>query len=258
MPLSAPSSTESACGTNALKILSPYPAVLRNYYEALFGALGPQGWWPARTPFEVIVGAILTQNTAWVNVKTAIDNLRRERLLSPAALDRVPFAKLARLIRPSGYFRQKARKLKAFVRFLREEYAGSLRRMFRVPTMELREKLLAVHGVGPETADSILLYAGRHPIFVVDAYARRILERHGLAQPRQSYDEIRELFESNLPREAALFNEYHALIVQVGKKWCRAKETLCGECPLGPFLPAKEKREYVTLTPADASGVVPR
>src|SRR5208283_1415869 len=141
------------------------PHTLQLYYDALFRAHGSQHWWPGRTRFEVIVGAILTQNTSWTNVERAIRNLRREKLLSPAAIARVSPARLARLIRSSGYFRQKARKLKAFVRFLRDAHQGSLTKMLRTPTAVLREQLLAVHGIGPETADSILLYAGKHPVF---------------------------------------------------------------------------------------------
>lgn len=208
-----------------------------DFYPVLAAALGPQHWWPAKTPFEVIVGAILTQSTAWTNVEKAIINLRRERMLTPRALEAVPLARLAKLVRPSGYFRQKARKLKAFVSFLRKEYRGSLAQMFRTPTAELREKLLAVHGIGPETADSILLYAGEHPVFVVDAYTKRVLVRHGLVSEKAGYEEMRALFESNLPRETKLYNEYHALLVQVGKHWCRPREARCAECPLGKFLP---------------------
>lgn len=222
---------------------------LRAYHDSLFVALGPQHWWPASKsggPFEVIVGAILTQSTAWSNVERAIANLRRARRLTPRAIERVPLPRLARLIRPSGYFRQKAKKLKAFVRFLRAGYGGSLARMFRTPTAELREQLLAVHGIGPETADSILLYAGRHPVFVVDAYTRRVLLRHGLIAekptrllPGSSYEEMRAFFESSLPRDAQLFNEFHALLVHVGKDWCRPREPKCDTCPLRPFLPAE-------------------
>ena len=211
---------------------------LAQYYRALYSAMGPQGWWPARTPFEVIVGAILTQNTAWTNVERAIANLRRERLLTPVALERVNRRRLERLIRSSGYFRQKARKLKEFVRFLRRDYGGSLARMFRTPTEELRERLLAVHGIGRETADSILLYAGGHGVFVVDAYTHRILVRHGLAGERAGYEEVRALFESSLPRDTATYNEFHGLIVNVGKNWCRTREPRCQECPLQPFLPS--------------------
>jgi endonuclease-3 related protein len=200
--------------------------------------LGPQHWWPARTPFEVILGAILTQNTNWTNVERAIANLRRERLLSPLAIERVPLGHLAILVRPSGYFRLKAKKLKAFVHFLRREYGGSLARMFRTPTAELRKKLLGVHGIGPETADSILLYAGSKDVFVVDSYTKRILTRHGWADEKAEYEEMRALLENNLPRDLALYNEFHAQFVQVGKNWCRPREPRCGECPLGHFLEA--------------------
>lgn len=217
-------------------------AVLRSYYETLAKTLGPMHWWPARTPFEVIVGAILTQNTAWRNVERAIANLRRERLLAPRAIERVSTQRLARLVRPSGYFRQKAKKLKAFVRFLRNEYAGSLTRMFATPTLELRERLLGVFGIGRETADSILLYAGGHAIFVVDAYTHRILGRHGLTPVeranRSDYEAVRSLFETHLPRDARLYNELHALLVNVGKNWCRSREPRCSECPLRSHLPA--------------------
>ena len=221
--------------------------VLPRFYQTLAAALGPMHWWPARTRFEVIVGAILTQNTAWRNVERAISNLRRTRMLTPQALERLPLGKLARLVRPSGYFRQKAKKLKALVRFLRENFSGSLARMFRTPTAELRAKLLAVHGIGPETADSILLYAGNHPVFVVDAYTRRILLRHGLVEEKAGYEEVRQVFESALPRDAKLFNEFHALLVNVGKNWCRPQQPRCDQCPLGPFLvsgplPAPESR----------------
>jgi endonuclease III related protein len=211
--------------------------ILHDYYDALFEKHGPQSWWPGRTRFEVIVGAILVQNTSWSNVERAIVALRRERLLTPAEIERLPQAKLAGLIRSSGYFRQKARKLKAFVRFLRQNYASSLTKMFRIPTDELREQLLTVHGIGPETADSILLYAGEHPVFVVDAYTRRVLERHGLVHEKATYEEIRRLLENSLPKRVSLFNEYHALIVYTGKHFCKPRAPLCSACPLSPFLP---------------------
>jgi endonuclease III related protein len=212
-------------------------AALRTYYDALFAAHGPQHWWPGRTAFEIIAGAILTQNTSWSNVESALRNLRREKLLTPRAMEEVPFARLARLIRSSGYFRQKAKKLKCFVRFVRSQYGGSLAEMFRTPTAALREKLLSIHGIGPETADSILLYAGKHPVFVVDAYTRRLLERHNLAAPSQSYEEIRQLFERSVPGGAPLYNEFHALIVRTGKEHCRTQNPRCSECPLYSFLP---------------------
>jgi endonuclease III related protein len=210
--------------------------VLHAYYDALFVAHGPQHWWPGRTRFEVIVGAILTQNTSWTNVERAIRALREKRLLTVGAMEQVSVRELARLIHSSGYFRQKARKLKEFVRFLRSQHHGSLSKMFQTPTAVLREQLLAVHGIGPETADSILLYAGKHPVFVVDAYTRRILQRHGLARGKESYEDIRKLFEKSLPANRKLFNEYHALIVHAGKHYCRAKAPLCSSCALRPHL----------------------
>lgn len=220
---------------------APNGAVLRSYLETLSKTLRPMRWWPARTPFEVIVGAILTQNTAWQNVEKAIRNLRREHLLTPRAIENVSGQRLARLVRPSGYFRQKTKKLKAFVRFLRKEYGGSLARMFKTPTLELRERLLNVHGIGRETADSILLYAGGHPIFVVDAYTHRILGRHGLAPGKPAgkpdYEAVRSLFETNLPLDARVYNEFHALLVNVGKNWCRSREPRCFACPLQRYLP---------------------
>jgi endonuclease-3 related protein len=210
--------------------------ILPRYFDALFRAHGEQHWWPGRTPFEIVVGAILVQNTAWVNAARAIANLRQAKLLTPSAIETVPRPKLARLIRSSGYFRQKARKLKAFVMFLRKEHRGSLGAMFRTPSATLREQLLAVHGIGPETADSILLYAGNHPVFVVDAYTRRILQRHGLAAGKESYEEIRGLFEKSLPNDSQLFNEFHALIVRTGKLHCRSRAPLCSQCALRPLL----------------------
>lgn len=212
---------------------------LAQFYEALNTEIGPLDWWPGETRFEVIVGAILTQSTAWSNVERAIANLRREGLLDARALGRVPIRRLERLVRPSGYFRQKARKLKAFVRFLEREFGGSLDRMFRQPTATLRDKLLAVHGIGPETADSILLYAGKHPIFVIDAYTRRILSRHEVLGVEASYQQAQDVFHRHLPREVPLFNQYHALLVETGKRWCRPREAQCEACPLGSFLERK-------------------
>ena len=213
-------------------------ATLMRYFAAMSEVLGPMHWWPAKTPFEVIVGAILTQNTAWTNVERAVANLRSAQLLTPEAILGARMSRLAALVRPSGYFRQKAKKLKSFVRFLQREYGGSLKRMFDTPSGILRGKLLSVHGIGPETADSILLYAGNHPVFVVDAYTHRIFSRHGITNGKPQYENVRELFESALPRDSQLLNEFHALIVNTGKNWCRKNEPLCAECPLGPLLPA--------------------
>ena len=212
------------------------PPPLDEYYNSLFTAFGPQHWWPGDTQFEVIVGAILTQNTSWTNVERAIANLRVARLLSPRAIEQVPLRRLQGLIRPSGYFRQKARKLKAFSHFLRIEYGGSLKRMFDTPTITLREKLLGVFGIGPETADSILLYAGDHAVFVVDAYAKRMLARHGWTGEEARYEDVRWLFERHSPGNSRWFNEFHALIVNAGKNFCRRQEPLCGHCPLGRYL----------------------
>lgn len=211
--------------------------VLRDYFHALFDAHGPQHWWPGRSRFEVIVGAILTQSTSWNNVEAAMRNLRAARLMTPLAIEKSSPGKIAKLIRPSGYFRQKAKTLRAFAHFLFANYGGSLSRMFRTPTEALRKQLLSVHGIGAETADSILLYAGQHPVFVIDAYTRRVLERHNLAAPKQTYEALRALFESSLPREPQLFNEFHALIVHTGKHHCRKTNPACPACPLNVFLP---------------------
>lgn len=200
-------------------------------YRALRRRFGPQGWWPGETPLEVIVGAILTQNTAWRNVERAVAALKEARLLSVRGLAGIPRARLARLVRPSGYFNQKAAALKAFSRFLARGYGGSLARMGREPTAALREKLLAVRGIGPETADSILLYAFDRPVFVVDAYTARVLSRHGIAAPRARYGDLQRLIAARIPRRRALYNEFHALFVRVGKEFCR-KTPRCGGCPL--------------------------
>jgi endonuclease-3 related protein len=219
-------------------------SLLHFYFDALFAAYGPQDWWPGRSRFEVIVGAILTQNTSWKNVEQAIANLRRASLLSPLAIRSIPVQKLARHIRPSGYFRQKAKTLKGFVAFLFASYAGSLDRLLAMPTVALRGQLLALRGIGPETADSILLYAGKHPVFVVDAYLRRILERHsllpaGFAGGRTGYEQVRSLLESELPADSQLFNEFHALIVRAGKQFCHKRNPACSDCALKTFLPGR-------------------
>lgn len=171
---------------------------LRAYYKTLFQVWGRQHWWPARTRFEVIVGAYLTQNTAWTSAERALRSLRTAKVLTVQSISSTPLRRLGSLIRSAGYFRQKARSLKTFVAYLNERYGGSLTRMFNQPTAKLREELLALNGVGPETADSILLYAGQHPVFVVDAYTRRILDRHNILPANAPYEEIRELFERAL------------------------------------------------------------
>jgi endonuclease-3 related protein len=206
---------------------------LRDIYAYLFARFGPQHWWPQSDgAFEIIIGAILTQNTAWTNVEKAMTNLRRARLLTPDALNRVTEKRLASLIRPSGYFNLKAKKLKAFARFLFDKHHGKLSHLFKQDTAQLRDELLAVYGIGPETADSITLYAARHPIFVVDAYTRRIFARLGLARDDVTYDEMQELFMRHLPHDEPMFNEYHALIVALGKDICKKTKPKCSECPL--------------------------
>ncbi len=204
---------------------------LRAIYRALAAHFGPQRWWPARTRFEMMVGAILTQNTAWTNVERAIARLRRARALEPRRLHAAPLPELAEWIRPAGYFNVKARRLRAFTGWLIEAHGGSVNRLFRTPPDRLRADLLAINGIGPETADSMLLYAGGHPVFVVDAYTRRFLIRHGWLREGASYDETAEVFTRRLPRDAALFNEFHALIVALGKQYCRATPR-CDACPL--------------------------
>jgi endonuclease-3 related protein len=252
------------------------PDELRRFYQVLHQAWGPQHWWPADTRFEIMVGAYLTQNTAWTNVERALANLRTARAMSVAGIRDIKLSRLERLIRPSGYFRQKAKRLKTFVAFLDQKYGGSLDALFSQPTDRLREELLSLNGVGPETADSILLYAGNHPVFVVDAYTRRILDRHQILPEHSDYEEIRELFEHALapvaheqektPADSAprrnsgfhgaahppsrmstarrtalvqVYNEMHGLIVGVGKHYCRKAKARCEGCPLKPFLPGK-------------------
>ena len=251
---------------------------VRMYYRTLSRAWGAQHWWPAETRFEVIVGAYLTQNTAWTNVERALGNLRKAstNLLSLEGIRQVRLTRLERLIRPSGYFRQKARRLKTFVAFLDKNYGGSLDKLFSQPTDKLRGELLNLNGVGPETADSILLYAGNHAVFVVDAYTRRIFERHAILRQKTDYEEIRKFFQQALAplareqermpaslagqsdriRGAAhrpspmsrasrtalvqVYNEMHGLIVGVGKHHCGKSQPKCDECPLQRFLPGVE------------------
>jgi endonuclease III related protein len=257
------------------QIQADQPNVLRDYYHALYTAWGAQHWWPGETPFEVIVGAYLTQNTSWTNVERALANLRTAGVLSVGGIRGIRLSRLQRLIRPSGYFRQKAARIKTFVSFLNREYGGSLEKMFSQPTAKIREQLLSLNGVGPETADSILLYAGNHPVFVVDAYTRRVLDRHNVLRANADYEEIRQLFEHALqaianeqgrPRRLILslptgfpstahppsamstakrnalvqvYNEMHGLLVGVGKHFCGKSQAKCDGCPLQPFLPER-------------------
>jgi len=203
-------------------------------YDKLNSHFGDLHWWPAETAFEVIVGAILTQNTAWKNVERAVENLKALSLLEPQLLYETDSRVLEDLLRPAGYFRIKTFRLKNFLHFLTSHYSWNLEKMFSENLWQLRQKLLAVNGIGKETADSILLYAGNQPIFVIDAYTRRIFQRHGLIAANISYDALQTFFMSSLPKEASLYNQYHALIVNTGKTYCRTVP-LCEECPLKSF-----------------------
>jgi endonuclease III related protein len=204
---------------------------LMGIYNRLFACYGPQHWWPAETYFEVIVGAILTQSAAWTNVEKGIFNLKRDRALSPEALRRLPQSELAGLIYPCGYYNAKAVKLKAFATWFGDRFQDNLEKMFSEDTGSLRKDLLEVHGIGEETADSILLYAGNKPIFVIDAYTRRIVNRLGLKPRGDRYVDYQNLFSRNLPREVLMFNEYHALLVALGKETCH-KQPRCDSCCL--------------------------
>jgi endonuclease-3 related protein len=204
---------------------------LLEIYHRLYTAFGPQHWWPGESRFEMIVGAILTQNTAWKNVEKAISSLKENSVLNPTAMKAIPQPELALLIRSSGFFNLKAARLKAWVSFLFDEYKGSLDRMFAEEGGRLREKLLAVKGLGPETVDSILLYAGHYPFFVVDAYTRRVFSRHSRVDPNDTYQGVQAFFMDRLPADPPLYNEYHALIVHLSKLFCK-KEPTCEGCPL--------------------------
>ena len=204
---------------------------LTEIYRLLYEQFGPQHWWPGQTRFEVITGAILTQNTNWANVEKAIANLKSAEYLTPEKLHSLDHAQLANLIRPAGYFNIKAKRLKTFINWLFENYNGELTELESIDTDHLRAELLAIKGIGRETADSILLYAFDRPIFVIDAYTARTVFRHELIAPDADYEQLREFFESSLPADAQLFNEYHALLVKVGKEFCRPKAR-CPGCPL--------------------------
>jgi endonuclease-3 related protein len=206
-------------------------------YRKLYRRFGPQSWWPGDTPFEVSVGAILTQNTSWSNVEHAIRNLKTCNLLSPHGLYGLSFRELALLIKPAGYFNVKAHRMKCFLDFLMNEYHGKMENMGREEVNHLREKLLRIRGIGPETADSILLYALEKPVFVIDAYTKRVLSRHRIMSSDRSYDEFQELFHRSIRRDVQLYNEYHALFVRVGKTFCKKSNPLCGHCPLNDLLP---------------------
>jgi endonuclease III related protein len=208
--------------------------VLKEIFEVLYSAFGAQNWWPAETELEMMVGAILTQNTNWNNVEKAVDNLRKRDLLSVAGLRDIPISLLAEYIRPAGYYNIKARRLKNLIGLIEAEHGGDIDGFFSLDTDTLRAELLSVRGIGRETADSIVLYGAGRPLFVIDAYTYRILARHGIIQEEAGYDEIQSLFMDNLPHDVELFKEFHALIVKTGKLYCR-KKPLCTTCPLTTF-----------------------
>ncbi len=204
---------------------------LKHLYKLLFERFGHRNWWPAESPFEVCVGAILTQNTSWKNVEKAINNLKEAECLDAFQLYETPVEELAGIIRPAGYFNVKSKRLRNFINHLVEHHEGSLDKMFQASVEDLRTELLYINGIGRETADSMILYAANKPIFVVDVYTRRALERHDMIGGKADYDEIRELFESNLEPDVALFNDFHAQLVAVGSNYCGRKPK-CSGCPL--------------------------
>jgi endonuclease-3 related protein len=217
--------------------------LLRQFYDRLFESYGPQGWWPARTRWEVICGAILTQNTTWRNAALAIKNLRQAGALSLRRMQQVSREELETLIRPAGFYRRKARALHSIADWIAKEHRGSLDALFAQNPEVSRARLLALTGIGPETADAILLYAGKHPTFVADAYTRRVLTRHGLLPASADYDSAREFLHRHLPREEKLFNELHALLVETAKRHCHRNVMHCAECPLGIFLEKNSEAE---------------
>ncbi|MBN1361355.1 MAG: endonuclease III domain-containing protein [Sedimentisphaerales bacterium] len=207
---------------------------LNEIYRLLLDFYGPQHWWPGETRFEIMVGAILTQNTSWSNVAKAIANLKTADCLEPDKLHVLDPAQIETLIRPAGYFRLKAKRLRNLTQWLADGYEGDLARLDAIDTQRLREELLGVSGIGPETADSILLYALNRPVFVVDTYTARVTVRHGLIEPELTYETLQDLFTSNLEPDVQLFNEFHALLVCVGKGFCKPKPR-CTACPLNPL-----------------------
>ncbi len=205
---------------------------LLEIYDKLYDFFGPQEWWPGDTPFEVMVGAVLTQNTNWSNAGRAIDNLKEDNLLCLEALSNLPVEYLAEKIRPCGYFNLKAGRLRHLLDHINNNFEGSLELFFAQDAESLRQELLSVKGIGPETADSIILYAAEKPVFVVDAYTYRILFRHGVIAEEDDYHAIQEFFIDSLPRDRRMFNEYHALLVRAGKEFCKKSKPLCSGCPL--------------------------
>lgn len=216
---------------------------LTEIYQLLFDSFGSQHWWPGQSQFEIITGAILTQNTSWANVEKAISNLKSADCLAPEKLYNLDVSQLAEFVRPAGYYNIKTKRLKNFINWLFDNYDGRLINLKTIDTNQLRAELLAINGIGYETADSILLYAFDRPVFVVDAYTARIAFRHRLIEPDADYEQLRELFQSNLPEDVKLFNEYHALLVRAGKEFCKPKAR-CPGCPLEK-LPHTLNDEYL-------------
>ena len=208
---------------------------IEEIYHQLSGFYGPLHWWPGETAFEIIIGAILTQNTSWSNVEKAITNLKKYNLLQPAAIYQLNHDELANLIRPAGYYNIKAKRIRAFLQFLVENYSGSLETMFDQPLAKLRTELLKVKGIGEETADSILLYAGQKLTFVVDNYTRRIFSRHGMIQENLPYSSIQAQITNNLKENVQVYNEFHAQIVMIGKTYCKRRQPDCQSCPLNIY-----------------------
>lgn len=205
---------------------------IKKFYHELYNSYGPQGWWPGESKLECVLGAILTQNTSWKNVEKAIENLKRGNLISVEKLKMMTADELAALIRPSGYFNQKALKIKNFINLIVRDYSGSLDKLLGEERSVLRGKLLSIRGIGPETADSIMLYAGEIPVFVIDAYTYRVMSRHGLVPVETSYSEMQEIITDSLAENADIFNEFHALLVKVGKEHCKKRTPQCKGCPL--------------------------
>jgi endonuclease III related protein len=216
--------------------------VLQQYYQTLLLQFGPQGWWPAHTRLKVILGAVLTQNTSWRNVTVAIRRLRNAGFLRWSQLRMASTAQLEACIRPAGYFRQKARTIQTFAAWLESVHQGSLNALFAQPPQLLRDQLLKLRGLGPETVDAILLYAGKQPFFVADAYTRRVLARHALISPQDGYSGTQQFLHRHLAAEEAVYNEFHALLVETGKRYCRPQAPQCESCPLQDFLPAEPGR----------------
>lgn len=233
-------------------------AILLHFYATLRESFGPQGWWPARTRWEVIWGAILTQNTTWRNATLALRNLRKAGLLAWRSLRQIPLGELEQMIRPAGFYRQKAKTLHNFAHWIERSHGGSLNSLFSLGAPRARAQLLALKGIGPETADAILLYSGRKPVFVADAYTRRVLSRHSLLSPTADYPSAQQFLHQHLPPDEALFNEFHALLVEAAKRFCHRNVAHCEECTLGKFLAPQEdlralKRKAIRYQPSAIS-----